>query len=773
MLESIYWIFAIEVIGLAAFPLAFALFPKLTDRGYTTSKILGIIIIGYISWILSVLHILPSVRVSLIILVLIMASLSIWYILRNKKEFLNFFVSQYKVIILSEILFLLVITAWTVYRSYDPSINHTEQPMDFAFLNASIQSYIGFPEDPWLEGHAISYYYFGYWMMGVISEMTGIASNISYNLSLSLIPALLATGVFGLVYNLTSSNKNFKQISIIAGLIVTLLISVSGNLEGILELMRTNGIGSFNYWNWIHIKGMEIPIGDATHGWLPQEFWWWFRASRVINSFEGLEAIDFTIQEFPFFSFLLGDLHPHLMSLPFVILFISLCWHWFLSTPQPPNILKKKQAILVLLMGLLLGGLAFTNLWDLPTFWTLFLVLAAVKSYQFSDGRMRTILRQAVPVSLAVLGIAILLYLPYFLTFRGSVSGILPVTVATRPVHTFIVWGLFMITITPFLIGVFCETRLRSDWRRTSMLGLTIGFTPYIIWALLYLTINSGSMTDILMRLLLISPFALLLSIAVFNVFWLAKEEASESKLFAVILSGLGILLIMGSDLLFIRDSFNTRMNTVFKLYFQAWILLAIASGFALYYWKSIRDSASGWKLSLANIWAVVFVAVFVASLYYAPAAVVAKSEGFSNDPTLDGLDFLKERSHAEYEAITFLKGKASSESTLVEAVGEWFDYGLISRSTGIPSVFNWHGHQLQWRGESESFKIRQFDITRIYETLDIEEAKIILSKYNINYVYIGPREREIYDVSGFKKFPAFMDEIFNRSGVKIYESNR
>ena len=311
MLESIYWIFAIEVIGLAAFPLGFVLFPKLTDRGYTTSKILGIIIIGYISWILSVLHILPSVRLSLVILVLIMASLSIWYILRNKKEFLNFFVSQHKVIILSEILFLLVVVAWTVYRSYDPSINHTEQPMDFAFLNASIQSDIGFPEDPWLEGHAISYYYFGYWMMGVISEITGIASNISYNLSLSLIPALLATSVFGLVYNLTSSKKNFKQISIISGLMVTLLISVTGNLEGILELMRTNGIGSFNYCDWIHIKGMEIPIGDATHGWLPQEFWWWFRASRVINSFEGMEATDFTIQEFPFFSFLLGDLHPH------------------------------------------------------------------------------------------------------------------------------------------------------------------------------------------------------------------------------------------------------------------------------------------------------------------------------------------------------------------------------------------------------------------------------------------------------------------------------
>ncbi len=773
MLESIYWIFIIEVIGLASFPLCFALFPKLTDRGYTISKTLGIVVIGYTSWILSVLHVLPSVRLSLVILALIMLSLSIWYVLKHKQRLLNFFVSQRKIIILSEILFLLVIVAWTVYRSYDPSINHTEQPMDFAFLNASIHSDIGFPEDPWLAGHPISYYYFGYWMMGVISEITGITSNISYNLSLSLIPALLATGVFGLVYNLTSSEKNFKQISIICGLTATLLVSVTGNLEGILELMRTNGIGSSNYWGWIHIKGMEVPISEVTQGWLPQEFWWWFRSSRVINSFEGLEAIDFTIQEFPFFSFLLGDLHPHLMSLPFIILFISLCWHWFLSTSHPPNVLKTKEYIFILLMGLSLGGLAFTNLWDLPTFWSLFLGLAAVKSYQYSDGRIRTIVREAVPISVALLTLSILLYVPYFLTFRGSVSGILPVTVPTRPVHTFIVWGLFMITITPFLIGVFCETTLRKDWRRTSMIGLAIGFIPYLIWALLHLIVNTGNITDLIIRLSLVFPFAILITIAVFNVLWLAREKDSESKLFAVILSAMGLLLIMGSDLMFVRDSFNTRMNTVFKLYFQAWILLAIASGFALYYWRSIRNSASGWKLSLAKIWGVVFVVVWVATLYYAPAAIVTKSEGFSNDPTLDGLDFLAKRSDAEYEAITFLKGHANSESTMIEAVGEWFDYGLISRSTGIPSVFNWHGHQLQWRGNSESFKRREFDITRIYETLNIAEAKEILSKYDINYVYIGPREKEVYDISGFKKFPTFMDEIFNRNEVKIYESKR
>ena len=105
--------------------------------------------------------------------------------------------------------------------------------------------------------------------------------------------------------------------------------------------------------------------------------------------------------------------------------------------------------------------------------------------------------------------------------------------------------------------------------------------------------------------------------------------------------------------------------------------------------------------------------------------------------------------------------------------MGEWSDFGLISRSTGLPSVFNWPGHEVQWRGNSEKFDGREADIVRIYETQDIDEAKTLLSKYDVDYVYVGPRERERYGGEGLSKFREFMDIRFSQDDVTIYRIRR
>ena len=784
MLDTIWWLLTAEAIGLAAFPLAFFLFPRLTDGGYSVSKPLGLLLVGYLSWILSVLHILPSVRFSILALLLVMGGLSGWYVWRHRQQFKEFVLAQRKAIIAAEAIFLVFLIGWAIYRAYDPAIDHTEQPMDFAFLNASIRSDVGSPEDPWLRGHPISYYYFGYWMMGNVSEVTGITSSISYNLSLALIPAMVAMGVFGLVYNLVSAEGSRWRYALVGGLAAALMVSVVANLEGVLEFMRANGMRSQGFWDWLRIKGMETPPGEMTQSWAPQEFWWWFRASRVINAFDGGQELDFTIQEFPFFSFMLGDLHPHVMSLPFVVLFLALCWNFFKTPFHTLRALDARGYLSILTIVFVLGGLAFTNMWDLPTFWALFLGLAAVKSYQAGDGRFRTIVRDVAPIGFVLLALVLILYIPYFLTFRGGISGILPVDIATRPVHTFIVWGVFLVAVTPFIVGVFWQTTVREDWRRLTLAGLAVGFMPYVTWALMHLLMNGGTISDLVVRFFLVLPFAALISMAVFSALWLAKEEGEAGKVFALLLSALGLLLITGPELLFVKDSFGTRMNTVFKLYYQAWILLAIASGFAIYYWSSIRGETSekeeddseykgvsGWKRSLTTLWAGVFIVLVAGSLYYAPAAAVSKGNWFDGEANLDGLAFVAQRSEAEYEAIEFLKKDADKDSAMVEAVGEWFDNGLISRSTGIPTVFNWPGHEVQWRGSAAPFDGREQDVARIYQSPDVEEAKTLLAKYDVDYVYVGPREIEKYGTDGLDKFSSFMEAVFSQGDVVIYRA--
>ena len=213
-------------------------------------------------------------------------------------------------------------------------------------------------------------------------------------------------------------------------------------------------------------------------------------------------------------------------------------------------------------------------------------------------------------------------------------------------------------------------------------------------------------------------------------------------------------------------------MNTVFKLYYQAWVILAAVSGYSIYYWLSTRHRLVGGHRRLSTIWAVVAIILVVCGLYYPAAAAATKVEegGFASRPTLDGLSYVRSSRPAEYAAIEFIKNNLPADAAILESVGEWYEAGLISRSTGVPTVFNWPGHEIQWRGSAEAVGNRQSDVAAIYMTPDSAEAKILLSKYDVDYVYVGPRERSAHDGPGLDKFPEFMDTVFQQDDVTIYK---
>ena len=769
MLNILWWFVAVEAIGLAAFPLAYYLLPKLSDRGLSLSKPLGILVIAYASWMLSVLHIVPSVRITIAGLFLVLTGLSAWYAWKKRVELKEFVIKEKRTLIAIEAIFVIAFVGWTLFRSFDPYINHTEQPMDYAFLNASIDSVVGQPEDPWLSGNSISYYYFGYWMMGTLTELTSIPSNYTYNLALALIPAMAAAAVFGLAFNIVRLDSGRWKMAVTSGVVAAFLLISVANLEGVLEFARSNGMGSDGFWSWVGIDGLDEPSETLAESWTPNDFWWWFRATRVINTFEDGNGIDYTIQEFPFFSFILGDLHPHVAAIPFVALFLGLMWN-FLRSP----IFKWTERnihgyVSVFVIGLVLGGVAFTNMWDLPTYAALFISLAFLKAYRAYEGRIGEVIANVVPIGAAVVGLAFILFLPYFLTFKGGVEGIGAVPTGTRPIHLFLIWGLYLVAVGPFILASFWQTTIRRDWIKTFAISLLIGFMPFVVWVLL----QDEGMGELAGRFFKILPFALLISIAVYNIIWIVQEGSETGKLFAMVLSALGLMMIMGPELLFVRDSFGSRMNTVFKLYYQSWLLFAISSGFAFYYWAELwmklRDRMSARKRNMMAVWAAAFVVLLLGSLYYPPAAVASKSELSNDKITLDGLSFLTNSRPAEYEAIEYLRENAPQEATMIEAVGEWFDNGLISRSTGVATVFNWPGHEVQWRGGSESFEGREGDIETIYQTLDTAEAQNLLGKYSVDYVYVGPRERDKYGEEGIEKFSSFMDEVFNMDDIVIY----
>jgi YYY domain-containing protein len=794
LLDAVLWLIGIEVIGLVTIPLAYVALGGLKDRGLTLAKPLGMLLVGYLAWILSSAHILPYASFGPQVALILLAAVAAFVVYRRGEDLLAHIRSQWKVLVVAEVVFLAVFIGWTLYRAFDPAISHTEQPMDLAFLNASMRTEFAPPEDPWLRGESVSYYYFGYWMLGGLANLTGAVSTVAYNLSLALIPAMAAAGAVGLVYNLVTSAGGRLKIALASGVLAAVLLVAAANLEGALEFMRANGLGSSRFWEWLSIDGLDGSAPELTESWRPNEFWWWWRSSRVINTFEGGQGIDFTIQEFPFFSALLGDLHPHFMSLPFVVVFLSLCAN-FMSASRPlvtragslASVYRWRGPIAagkvwfrgfapglpsLLLLALALGGLGFVNAWDLPVFAAVFLGVASLRAYAVRGPSLREIAASALPVSAVVIVIAFILYLPYFGSMQSQFSGIRPVIDATtRPVHFIVVWGLLLAAVLPMLVAIFWSTRIKPEWRRTALAALAIALLPFIAW-LGVLAWGSQGDVSATGRFIQLLPLMALIGGGVYAVLWAFRSghRVVRGNALPLALGVFGLLLLLGPELVFVGDQFGSRMNTVFKFYYQAWILLSLAGGFALYYWSSRFDALTGYKRALATVWAGAFCVALVIALYY-PAAALGSKPDLANGPVgLDGLAHLASGNTDELEAIQFLRADADNGSGMVEAVGgSYTEFGRVSSATGIPTVLGWPGHELQWRGTSEAFDGREDDVKLIYQSPDPEVAKNLLGQYDVDYVYVGPRERRTYGTEGMDKFDEFMDKVFLNSTVAIY----
>jgi hypothetical protein len=260
-----------------------------------------------------------------------------------------------------------------VVRANNPEILGTEKPMEFMFINSILRSPAFPAHDAWLSGHAISYYYFGYVIIAALARVTATTSSVAFNLGLSLLFALVAAGAHGVVLNLMALEKHRARSLTAAfwpALLGPVLVLVVGNFYGLAQLAYTNGAfadsniwavryyfgaqdpanspevqknaadpaitepgiraGPVNFWAWLDLKQAELPAPAA-----PPALTWnvggqWFYGARVIHdrNLDGpeVEAID----EMPAFSFLLGDMHPHVLSLPFSVLAIGLALEWLL-----------------------------------------------------------------------------------------------------------------------------------------------------------------------------------------------------------------------------------------------------------------------------------------------------------------------------------------------------------------------------------------------------------------------------------------------------------
>ena len=292
-----------------------------------------------------------------------------------------------------------------------------------------------------------------------------------------------------------------------------------------------------------------------------------------------------------------------------------------------------------------------------------------------------------------------------------------------------------------------------------------------------------AALDDLGRRLTLAGPAAVIVCAGVYASGSLAARGRNMAYPFALLLLVMGVFLIMIAEMFHIVDSFGgawRRMNTVFKVYYQAWLLLGISSAFAIYAVWSGKVGGAGptrWRrlarLTAGYVGAAVLGVLMLGSFYYTVAATLDRA-GVNGEPlegrTLDGLAYLRVTDPGEYAAIEWLRDEAIP-GRIVEAVGDDYSHhGNISSSTGLPTVLGWVGHELQWRGSAEPLEGRQEDVATIYSGAEPVMVRQLLREYGVRYVYLGDREREKYGVSSLDQYGSFLRTAFEHDGVIVYE---
>jgi len=792
MSETLVWWLMLQVVGLAALPLCLSLFRRLPDRGYTLSKAFGLLLAGYLLWILNIMRILPNSTGGIWWVLVLLFAASGYVAWRKRAELLEFWRERWWLIYATELLLFVAFITAAYLRSYVADIGGTEKPMDFMFLNAVTRGDHFPPEDPWLAGENVSYYYFGYLIVSIMTRLSGLETSIGFNLGLAMIAALAVTGAFGLVYNLAAPHEEraaeggpgaraaaaskplWRPMAF--GLVAALLLVVMGNLEGVLEWVAAKDMGSSGFWSWVNVKDL-IPY-DSTR-WFPDSFWFWWKATRILDGGVG-------IHEFPFFSFLLGDLHPHVMSIPFVLLAIGVAMALFRSDEPLDLVVWLERPFALIAFGLVLGALAFLNTWDMPTMAFLIALAALLRNRLLADrwswGLAADTLGFVAPLYL----VAFLAYTPFF--FGGFDSQAAGFTAESSTgsglFHTFLLWGPFAVLVLPYAAwrlsqhgrpvtlreagwalvpaaavlfvwivwNVFAANRSAAD---PAVVDTGFGIDSLLGWLPKTVLLNDAkrNVWDAIgergwnwLTFLVLSGALGLLGLALFREVEAAKERAGErfGHIMALALAGTAALLILGVEFFYIQDGFNSRMNTIFKLYYQSWLLLSIAGAFALY--ELFRNlSLPSVTLDRRALWAGGAVVVLLGGLVYPVTAAFNRTNDFDLPRTLDGLDYLKRNNPGEYNAIRWLDG-LEGQPVIAEALGgDYSDGGRVSAATGLPTLLQWPGHELQWRGTSKQQEGREADLGVLYTSTDADALRAVVQKYNIRYVFVGGLERDKY----------------------------
>ncbi len=625
-------------------------------------------------------------------------------------------------------------------RAVDPSIHPLggEKFLDFGLLNTILRATHLPPQDMWFAGESVQYYYGGHLIAAVLTALTGTPARVAYNLALAGFYGTLVATAYGIAGTIAASRDASYRL---AGALGALLVGLASNLVTPLQLLL---------WALPRELAGELASGVASLTALPEgalvsvrRFSYW-TASRVIRDDLGSGAYN-TINEFPLFAFLNGDLHAHMMSTPFLILVIGLVFAYY-QTPATEH--RRRRFLIFGLIPPMAAFIAVINTWSFPSVlgltW-LSLVFARGDpgelfpvSWHSPDRDWQQELHRIATATLATLGVAVigvLWALPFFIgpaTGAGSRSiGFLPPR--SDLLELVLVHG-WVIAVYAAYLGVHATSSISPDQTRVVVIAAIILAASLLV---------DAAAVGVILPLLVLA--------------WVLVRQDTDVGFEAVLfIAGAGLVLLV--EFVFLQEQAGPgRMNTVFKTYMQVWIMWGVATGIALA--SFLEGRATGLSISTRSRQAlrIAGIVLLAALLLYSLVAVGVHFGAFTTDirgpadPTLDATTWAATNHPEEWQAIRWLD-RQSGQPHIVTAPGCWCNpvpetrpYNWVnapSSFTGIPTLAGW-SHESGYRGRT-AYRSRVDDVRTIY-TGATEDRVTLLRTYDIEYVYVGPTERALY----------------------------
>ncbi|MDG1845597.1 MAG: DUF2298 domain-containing protein [Acidimicrobiales bacterium] len=757
----IWWLLWLQLAAFAVLPWSTLLFSRLGDGGYGLSKALGFVSVGLLLWLLVVWDFTKFGHKSAIASMAIVSGVGgfLWWIHRLRMR--ELFSKLRRVWIVSEFIFLAVFFLLLALRSMNPDLWESylggEKPMELGYLTAIGRSPELPPYDPWFAGGSMNYYYFGWFLIAVPMRALKVLPEVAFQLGVATFGALAAVVIFSLTYNLIfasnssrSEGKRSRRNQIQVGVLGVFLFLGSGTIDAVrIHFDRLRSANTWTFMNNWPVVGSLLDFVGGTWAWITgthlSRFDWW-EPSRVNEG-------NFDITEFPYFTFLFGDLHPHMMDMALFGLSLSLALTYLLSCREQPT---RNLTVLAACMGAFVGIVRMTNTWDFPTITVMmFIILLFGAGISTSRSDRRFIERKA--ALLGVAGLAVCLSTlgsnGNYLVFGMGVVGLLSIlsifcsrTIDSRILHftchvsvgvithvvliwpylhntqTFNVgihraewtsplgdflshWGVYFAIALSFFITLFFDSR-----RQRRISNVTIHFLPDLfrknIWRRALFTISC--FTFLFLCGWGVSAAFVITVIGGFCGLVLVDHEYRKAnpdlgKLFALLMFVLGFAVAGGPEIITINNDV-ARMNTVFKFWLQGWLFFAIGSAFAMHHiWQVIGETQTK-KQPLSNRpfkfnwqwgWRIITVTVIMIGLTYPLLATKTRVDvRFDKSyQGLNGIEYLKTN-----PIIT--RRDTGPEGPLSE-IYLADDLPLITwlreNVAGSPTIVEWSGDSYDW----------------------------------------------------------------------------